>query len=119
MGSVIESLLALWLFNAYGWRVLVGVSTIPMVLLVCLYPLVPDSPRHLLSNGHAVAAAALLQHAAQFNKVEPPLPKHMTLKLPPNAPTFVCQKETHDSCSCPLCASVHGTGRWQEFKESV
>jgi len=72
MGAVTEAAAAAALLNDYGWRVLLGVSAIPLVLLLVVYPWVPDSPRLLLAQGRRREALRLLQRAAAMNGVQLP-----------------------------------------------
>ncbi|MEW5314381.1 MAG: hypothetical protein WDW38_005887 [Sanguina aurantia] len=64
LGGVSEAAAAALLLNRFGWRVLLGVSAIPLVLQLFLYPLLPESLRYLMTHGREEEAVALLNQAA-------------------------------------------------------
>ncbi|RDW85300.1 Myo-inositol transporter [Coleophoma cylindrospora] len=43
-----------------GWRYMVGLGAAPAILLACLLPLCPESPRHLISHGKVEQAKKVL-----------------------------------------------------------
>lgn len=84
VGTVVEVLLA-WIIkpNIGGnWRYLLGVSSIPLWILLAFYPFLPESPRWLLISGDYRAAVKVLEEAAEVNKVE--LPKNAFLSTEVN-----------------------------------
>ena len=50
-----------------GWRWLVALSSLPLLLLLLFYPLLPESPRFLLVKGKSVQALAILRRVAAAN----------------------------------------------------
>ena len=60
------------------WRELMLYSSIPSILSVVLYWLVPESPRWLLSMGRIEEAERIVRSAAHFNKIS--LPEDWRLK---------------------------------------
>ncbi|XP_036407593.1 solute carrier family 22 member 4-like isoform X1 [Megalops cyprinoides] len=66
---------ALLPFCAYfirSWRMLLFVLTLPGVLYIPLWWLIPESPRWLLAQGRIKEAEAIVQAAAKKNGVTPP-----------------------------------------------
>ncbi len=57
LGTAFEAGLAWLLLGGQGWRVLLLASAVPLVLLVALLPLVPESPRYLAVRGRSGEAA--------------------------------------------------------------
>lgn len=56
----------------YGWRLLLGLSAVPSLLALVFYPLVPESPRYLSTQGRLTEACYILTKGAQLNKKELP-----------------------------------------------
>lgn len=50
-----------------GWRWLLGISTIPVSILLFFYPFLPESPRYLLVSGKYDKAVEQLEKLAKFN----------------------------------------------------
>ncbi|KAL3145940.1 hypothetical protein ABBQ38_015300 [Trebouxia sp. C0009 RCD-2024] len=73
LGSCLEAGLAWLVLDSLGWRWLIGLSSIPLGLLMVLYPLLPETPYWLVLNGDLAAAEAVLQRMARINGV--PLPE--------------------------------------------
>ncbi|PRP76232.1 hypothetical protein PROFUN_15317 [Planoprotostelium fungivorum] len=69
LGTVLESALAWLVLPTMGWRWLLALSAIPMVLLVVFYFFIPESPRYLMQCGRIVEAEQVLQAAAKKNGV--------------------------------------------------
>ena len=59
--------LAWAILSDWGWRWLVAVSSAPLLALMLLYPLLPESPYWLLDRGRTREAQALLQRMAHAN----------------------------------------------------
>ncbi|DBA80728.1 TPA: hypothetical protein ACH3X1_007959 [Trebouxia sp. C0004] len=72
LGSCIEAGLAWLVLDSLGWRWLLGLSAIPLGLLMVLYPLLPETPYWLVLNGDPVGADAVLQKMAKVNGVHLP-----------------------------------------------
>ncbi|KAL4923896.1 general substrate transporter [Aspergillus undulatus] len=45
----------------HGWRVMVGLGGLPPIIMACLMPFCPESPRHLVYKGRLEEARAVLQ----------------------------------------------------------
>eukprot|EP00850_Spirogloea_muscicola_P001705 SM000006S19470 [mRNA] locus=s6:960709:967754:- [translate_table: standard] len=67
VGSVIEALLAWIIMPHLHWRVLVLVSSLPFLILLALYPWLPESPRYLLVRNDKEKAMQVLRWMAQVN----------------------------------------------------
>ena len=59
--------LAWALLSDWGWRWLVVVSSVPLLLLMLLYPFLPESPFWLLATGQTARAQELLGWIARLN----------------------------------------------------
>eukprot|EP00197_Chlamydomonas_leiostraca_P002880 CAMPEP_0202857492 /NCGR_PEP_ID=MMETSP1391-20130828/409_1 /ASSEMBLY_ACC=CAM_ASM_000867 /TAXON_ID=1034604 /ORGANISM="Chlamydomonas leiostraca, Strain SAG 11-49" /LENGTH=669 /DNA_ID=CAMNT_0049536297 /DNA_START=214 /DNA_END=2223 /DNA_ORIENTATION=- len=57
-GTIVEACLAWLLLNHMGWRLLVTVSAVPQLLVILMYPWLPESPTWLLAQAAAARAAA-------------------------------------------------------------
>ncbi|KAG8010694.1 Synaptic vesicle 2-related protein [Nibea albiflora] len=67
LGAVFEVLLALLIMPTLGWRWLVGLSTLPMAVFICLSFWLPESPRFDLLSGNKDKALATLARIAKDN----------------------------------------------------
>ncbi|PYI00250.1 general substrate transporter [Aspergillus sclerotiicarbonarius CBS 121057] len=45
---------------SHGWRYMVGLGAVPAIILGCMMPFCPESPRHLVYNGRNEEARAVL-----------------------------------------------------------
>ncbi|CAI5517201.1 unnamed protein product [Closterium sp. Naga37s-1] len=68
VGSVTEAALAWAVLPVLGWRWLIVLSSLPLLLLLLLFPLLPESPRYLLVKSRPLDALAVLQHVARLNR---------------------------------------------------
>ena len=59
--------LAWAMLSRWGWRWLVAASSVPLLLLMLLYPLLPESPYWLLATGRTREVRILLQRIARMN----------------------------------------------------
>ncbi|PWA54795.1 General substrate transporter [Artemisia annua] len=73
VGTIMEASLAWWIMPKYGWRWLLGLSTIPYFIALLLYGLVPESPRYLCTQGRLTEAYYILQKGAALNQKELPI----------------------------------------------
>ena len=64
--------LAWGISSDWGWRWLVAISSVPLLLLMLLYPLLPESPYWLLAMGRTQEVHALLTRIARMNGRELP-----------------------------------------------
>uniref|UniRef100_A0A914VPD8 Major facilitator superfamily (MFS) profile domain-containing protein n=1 Tax=Plectus sambesii TaxID=2011161 RepID=A0A914VPD8_9BILA len=72
IGAVFESLLALLIMEALGWRWLLAISSLPLLIfsLCCVW--LPESPRYDVARGRPDLAYATLQRVASENGVQLP-----------------------------------------------
>ena len=52
----------------YGWRLLLGISAVPLVLFTLACKWLPESPRYHVLSGSPEKAMATLEHIARTNK---------------------------------------------------
>ncbi|CAD7696865.1 unnamed protein product [Ostreobium quekettii] len=84
LGAIIEAGMAWIIMPRLGWRMLVGLSAIPMVFLLVFFPFIPESPHWLAVTGQMDKAEQVLQRIAKFNGK--PMPSgHLTMP-PKDAP---------------------------------
>lgn len=50
-----------------GWRWLLGLSSVPLAILLLFYSVVPESPRYLAAKGETEQALKILQQMAKVN----------------------------------------------------
>lgn len=50
-----------------GWRWLLGLSSLPLAILLLFYSIVPESPRYLAAKGETEKAYKILQQMAKVN----------------------------------------------------
>ncbi|TKS84489.1 Synaptic vesicle 2-related protein [Collichthys lucidus] len=67
LGAMFEVLLALLIMPTLGWRWLVGLSTLPMAVFICLCYWLPESPRFNVLSGNKEKALATLAQIAKDN----------------------------------------------------
>ncbi|KAJ7520285.1 hypothetical protein O6H91_20G076600 [Diphasiastrum complanatum] len=72
VGSVLEASLAWVVMPKLGWRWLLGFSSLPLIILLAFYPLVPESPWYFTAKGETSKALEILQKMAMVNKKELP-----------------------------------------------
>ncbi|PVD31657.1 hypothetical protein C0Q70_07075 [Pomacea canaliculata] len=66
-GSTVEILLASWIIPQIGWRWLMAVSAIPVIVAVVFLILVPESSRYLVAAGRSREADDVLKRGAEVN----------------------------------------------------
>ena len=68
VGSMFEALLA-WIVFASGgsWRMLVGLSSAPLLLVILSFRILPQSPRYLIISDRRDTAEDVLKRAAELN----------------------------------------------------
>mmetsp|Transcript_29632 Transcript_29632/g.55854 ORF Transcript_29632/g.55854 Transcript_29632/m.55854 type:complete len:587 (-) Transcript_29632:289-2049(-) len=87
LGAVLEAGLAWATMQPLGWRWLVGLSAVPLLMLMLFFPLLPESPHYLVVSGRLDEAEAVLQKMARFNGVALPPGKLVQSKgLPQKLP---------------------------------
>ncbi|KAK9784698.1 hypothetical protein WJX73_003774 [Symbiochloris irregularis] len=73
LGTMFEAGLAWGILSSWGWRWLLGLSSLPLLALLLTYPFIPESPYYLAVSGQQAKAQAVLQHVAQYNKASMPV----------------------------------------------
>ena len=76
-GTVLEALLAWAVLPTLGWRWLLALSALPLLVLLALFPLLPESPHWLVAKGQYAEAEAVLQRMAVLNGLRRPLHLHL------------------------------------------
>ncbi|CAF1106815.1 unnamed protein product [Adineta steineri] len=67
IGSIFEYLLAMYIVPTYGWRILTGLSALPIsIVAICMY-FVPESPRYYVACGRTEKAEHILKSIALTN----------------------------------------------------
>lgn len=67
LGSIVEASLAWVVMPTLGWRWLLGLSSVPLAILLLFYSVVPESPRYLAAKGETEKAFKILQQMAKVN----------------------------------------------------
>ncbi|XP_065821718.1 synaptic vesicle 2-related protein isoform X1 [Labrus bergylta] len=67
IGAVFEVLLAFWIMPTLGWRWLLGLSTLPVVIFLSFSFWLPESPRFDVLTGNREAAMATFTRMAKEN----------------------------------------------------
>ena len=78
IGSIVVALTAAWsveTMNAEGWRLLVAISSVPLVLTLLAAPILVESPHWLMHSGRQNSAVAVLRSIADANGVRLPEPR--------------------------------------------
>ncbi|PRW59112.1 organic cation carnitine transporter 7-like isoform A [Chlorella sorokiniana] len=73
VGTVLEAGLAWAVLPTLGWRWLLALSALPLLLLLAMYPLLPESPVWLVAKGRYAEAEAVLKRVAAVNGYAKPL----------------------------------------------
>lgn len=68
----LQALLGWAVLADLGWRWLLAISSIPLFLLMLLYPVVPESPYWLAAAGHTEKAQIILAKVARVNRTSLP-----------------------------------------------
>ncbi|XP_059908976.1 synaptic vesicle 2-related protein [Gadus macrocephalus] len=75
LGTVFEVLLAILVMPTLGWRWLLALSTVPLLIFACLCFWLPESARYDVLTGNQEMALATLKRIAAENGVPMPLGK--------------------------------------------
>ncbi|GAB4823994.1 hypothetical protein N2152v2_011040 [Parachlorella kessleri] len=67
LGTMFEAVLAWAVLPPLGWRWLLALSASPLLLLLLLYPLLPESPHWLVVQGRYAEAEAVVLRVARVN----------------------------------------------------
>jgi len=68
LGACLEVLLALFVMPTLGWKWLLGLSSLPLLLFTCVCPWLPESARFHAASGQSERALATLKQLADENK---------------------------------------------------
>lgn len=69
---LMQALLGWAVLSKFGWRWLLGISSIPLFGLTLLYPVIPESPYWLAACGRTEKAQEVLARVARVNKTSLP-----------------------------------------------
>ncbi|XP_076925750.1 organic cation/carnitine transporter 7-like [Bidens hawaiensis] len=72
VGTIIEASLAWAIMPSIGWRWLLGLSTIPSLLVLLFYDQVPESPRYLCTKRKLTEARFIMEKGTTLNRKELP-----------------------------------------------
>ena len=84
LGALSEAAIAWIVMPSLGWRYLLGISTIPFVILLFFYPFLSESPRFLAMKGKTLKAERVLARVARVNGRELPNGKLSTRNVTPS-----------------------------------
>ena len=65
-GACLEALLAWAIMPTLGWRYLVGISVIPLLIFICLSPIIPESLLFLSVSGQKKEAEHLIARVSSW-----------------------------------------------------
>eukprot|EP00761_Pharyngomonas_kirbyi_P014428 gb/GECH01014458.1/.p1 GENE.gb/GECH01014458.1/~~gb/GECH01014458.1/.p1 ORF type:complete len:539 (+),score=114.73 gb/GECH01014458.1/:1-1617(+) len=68
IGAILEAGMAWAILPTIGWRWLLGLSALPLILTLAWYPILPESPHFLLVSGKNQKAWETVRKAAMQNK---------------------------------------------------
>lgn len=72
-GAIFEAMLAWIIIPTQGWRLFLIVSALPMILVLCSVPFIPESPHYLLIKGRVPEATELINRVITTNSPNSPL----------------------------------------------
>ncbi|XP_020578395.1 organic cation/carnitine transporter 7-like [Phalaenopsis equestris] len=72
LGTILEASLAWVVLPNLGWRWLLALSSLPVLLLLLFYGFTPESPRYLCTKGRTADAIKVLEKMARMNKMALP-----------------------------------------------
>lgn len=67
IGTCVEVVLAIFIMPRYGWRALLGVSAVPLILFTFACKWLPESPRYHMLSGHPDKAMLTLEKVCKTN----------------------------------------------------
>ncbi|XP_077222479.1 major facilitator superfamily protein [Tasmannia lanceolata] len=68
IGTILEASLAWIVMPTMGWRWLLALSSLPALVLLLFYHVVPESPRYLCTKGRTTDAIHVLEKIAKVNR---------------------------------------------------
>nr|GEW22757.1 truncated transporter-related protein [Tanacetum cinerariifolium] len=98
----------------YGWRLLFGVSSLPSLVALLFYTLVPESPRFLYAKGELGEASKILNWGVELNKRQ--LPEGRLISANTDESTHNVQPSINTPSAPPMIVEV---SRVNESKEST
>ncbi|XP_020578396.1 LOW QUALITY PROTEIN: organic cation/carnitine transporter 7-like [Phalaenopsis equestris] len=72
LGTILEASLAWVVMPNMGWRWLLALSSLPVLLLLLFYSFTPESPRYLCTKGRTTDAIKVLEKMARTNNMALP-----------------------------------------------
>ncbi|XP_065892909.1 putative transporter svop-1 [Dysidea avara] len=82
IGAVLVNILALVVMTSIhgdnAWRWLLGFTAIPLLVMILLFPLIPESPRYLVFHGKEEKAKKVLALIAKINRKPVPIGRLVT-----------------------------------------
>ncbi|XP_077216811.1 organic cation/carnitine transporter 7-like isoform X2 [Tasmannia lanceolata] len=72
VGTILEASLAWIIMPTLGWRWLLALSSLPSLVLLLFYHVVPESPRYLCLKGRTTDAVHVLENIARVNQMSLP-----------------------------------------------
>lgn len=83
IGLASAGLLGFWFVPIYGWQVMFVIGALPAILVFILRPLLPESPRWLMTKGRVAEADAIVTRIeVQLAKRGAQLPEPVALTVP-------------------------------------
>ncbi|XP_049942371.1 synaptic vesicle 2-related protein [Schistocerca serialis cubense] len=79
LGACLEVVLALLVMPTLGWRWLLALSAVPVIVFACVTPWLPESARYHVASGKPEVALATLQQIAHENG-RPELPGRLVVE---------------------------------------
>nr|GEZ65824.1 truncated transporter-related protein [Tanacetum cinerariifolium] len=68
IGTSVEALLPWGIVERFGWRLLLGVSSLPSLCTLLFYKKVAESPRFVYAKGELAKASKILEGGSELNK---------------------------------------------------
>jgi MFS transporter, putative metabolite:H+ symporter len=100
-GTLAAALLATWIVPAFGWRWIYLVGALPIVMLVLLRRVVPESPRWLAAKGR------LAEAEAEVERIERAVEASTGAPLPAPAPSAPAAPPTSTSRFAELFQGIY------------
>ncbi|KAH0459478.1 hypothetical protein IEQ34_012292 [Dendrobium chrysotoxum] len=69
LGTILEASLAWVIMPNLGWRWLLALSSVPVLLLLLFYGFTPESPKYLCTKGRTADAMHVLENMARMNSM--------------------------------------------------
>nr|GEY96104.1 truncated transporter-related protein [Tanacetum cinerariifolium] len=102
------------IMERFGWRLLLGVSSLPSLFALLFYKKIPESPRFLYAKGELAKASKILEGGAELNKR--PLPGGGLIYAHTDESTYNVQPSINTPSALPMIGEV---SQVNESKEST